>query len=124
MTLDLTSPQFSHDPYPTYAALRKDEPVPLINETRMGLGTAYMVTRYEDVLTVLKDPRFSNDSRKIKGGQKLPWWMPKTIIAFQSFMLSVDDPDHRRLRDLVHKAFSPKMIQEMNGRVERIADDL
>ena len=125
MTFDATSPQFRHDPYPTYANLRKNEPVPFITESSMGEMAAYLVTRYDDVVTVLKDARFSNDMRKVgERMDKMPWWMPKTIGTFQSSMLLVDDPDHRRLRDLVHKAFTPKMLQELNGRIEQISDEL
>src|SRR5689334_8650710 len=124
MTFDATSPQFRHDPYPTYATLRKDEPVPLIAQSTMGIGQAYLVTRYADVVTVLKDARFSNDMRKVGDRMTTPWWMPKSVVTMQNSMILVDDPDHRRLRDLVHKAFTPKMLQELNGRIETIADEL
>ena len=72
MTFDATSPQFRHDPYPTYANLRKNEPVPFITASSMGEMAAFLVTRYDDVVTVLKDPRFSNDMRKI--GERMGRW--------------------------------------------------
>ncbi len=122
MTLDITSPQFRHDPYPTYATLRKNDPVPFLNESSMG--EAFLVTRYEDVVTVLKDPRFSTDMRKTGTQVKAPWWVPKMVSTFQNSMLLVDDPDHRRLRDLVHKAFTPRRLQDMNTRIERISEEL
>lgn len=123
MALDTTSPQFRHDPYPTYAHLRKQEPVPFINEPVMG--KAWLVTRYDDVVTVLKDPRFSTDIRKVATQtMETPWWMPRVVTTFQNSMLLVDDPDHRRLRDLVHKAFTPRMLQDMNGVIERVTDEL
>ena len=123
MTLDTTSAQFRHDPYPTYATLRKNEPVPLINEVTMG--KAWLVTRYDDVVTVLKDPRFSNDSRKTATEvRKTPWWMPRVMSTFKDTMLLADDPDHRRLRDLVHKAFTPRRLQDINARIEIITDEL
>ncbi len=124
MTFDATSPQFRRDPYPTYANLRKNEPVPFISESSMGEMEAFLVTRYDDVITVLKDTRFSNDMRKVGEKIETPWWMPKVLSSFQSSMLLVDDPDHRRLRDLVHKAFTPKMLQDMNVRIDRISDEL
>ncbi len=124
MTLDTTSAQFRQDPYPTYATLRKNEPVPFINETAMGVGEAFLVTRYDDVVTVLKDARFSNDMRKIGANMNPPWWMPKTVATFQSSMILVDDPDHRRLRDLVHKAFTPRMLHDLTDRIAEITDDL
>ncbi len=123
MTLDLTSPQFNHDPYPTYASLRQNEPVTRIGHTRMG--EAWLVTRYDDVVTVLKDPRFSNDRRKTTSANiPAPWWMPRAVSTFQDSMLLVDDPDHRRLRDLVHKAFTPRMLQDITKRIENVTDEL
>ncbi|MEO8609050.1 MAG: cytochrome P450 [Chloroflexota bacterium] len=122
MALDVTSSQFRHDPYPTYAELRKNEPVPMLPQSMVG--NAFLVTRYNDVVTVLKDPRFSNDSRKTSVDLPSPWWMPKVLKTFQSSMLLVDDPDHRRLRDLVHKAFTPRMLQDMNARIISISDEL
>ena len=124
MTFDATSTQFRHDPYPTYASLRKNEPVPLLSETSLGIGAAFLVTRYDDVVTVLKDARFSNDYRKIGAHMNPRWWMPKVLSTFQSSMILVDDPDHRRLRDLVHKAFTPKRLQDLNGRIEIITEEL
>ncbi len=124
MTLDTTSPQFRHDPYPTYASLRKNEPVPLIGEAESAMGEAFLVTRYDDVVTVLKDPRFSTDMRKTGTQMKTAWWIPKVVSTFQNSMLLVDDPDHRRLRDLVHKAFTPRMLQDMNARIERISEEM
>ncbi len=124
MTFDATSTQFRHDPYPTYASLRKNEPVPLLSETSLGIGAAFLVTRYDDVVTVLKDARFSNDYRKIGADMNPRWWMPKVLSTFQSSMILVDDPDHRRLRDLVHKAFTPKRLQDLNGRIEIITEEL
>ena len=61
--VDLTSPAFRADPYPTYARWRAEAPV-----CRVKLPdkqTAWLVTRYDDAVTVLKDPRFGNDREKM-----------------------------------------------------------
>lgn len=114
--------QFRQNPYPTYANMRKDEPVPIIHQPVMG--DVFLATRYEDVVTVFKDMRFTNDVRKTSTVTSPPWWMPNIASSFQNTMLLVDDPDHRRLRDLVHKAFTPRMLTEMNSRIESITDGL
>ncbi len=124
MTFDTTSPQFRQDPYPTYANLREHEPITLLENTTMGLGRAFLVTRYDDVVTILKDTRYSSDMRKVGDTSQSKWWMPKALTTFQNSMILVDDPDHRRLRDLVHKAFTPRMLQDMNGVIENVTDEL
>lgn len=124
MTFDATSPQFRHDPYPTYANLRKSEPITLLEQSTMGLGRAFLVTRYDDVVTILKDARFSSDMRKVGDNSRSKWWMPKAMTTFQNSMILVDDPDHRRLRDLVHKAFTPRMLQDMTTVIENVTEEL
>jgi cytochrome P450 len=86
---------------------------------------SYVVSRYDDVLMVLKDPRFSTDNRKL--GQT-DWsqkrWVPSIFRAFMNSMVFVDEPDHKRLKTLVHLAFTPKMIQSMEAIIERLSDEL
>ena len=59
---DLTSPRFKANPYPFYARLRAEAPV---YRTRLaGRGTAWLVTRYGDVVDLLRDERFAKDWRE------------------------------------------------------------
>src|SRR5574341_439466 len=129
MAVNLAASEVRADPYPLYARLRQDEPVTLMDYPMMGPRTVptWLVTRYEDVLAVLKDPRFSNDMRKSRmtGSDRMNRrWMPRIFQSFQNMMITTDDPEHRRLRDLVHKAFTPRMIEGMTGRIEQVASDL
>ena len=78
----------------------------------------WLVTKYEDVLTVLKDGRFSKDY-----SQKLPW-MPPSIRPMLRNLLMLDPPDHTRLRSLVQKAFTPRLIDRLRERIQRVSDDL
>lgn len=78
------------------------------------------MTRYQDVLQVLKDPRFSGDQRK--GGNAGLKWLDQPWVLHA--MIAVDDPDHRRLRDLVHQAFTPRMIARVAHRVEALSQEL
>ncbi|MBX5483384.1 MAG: cytochrome P450 [Myxococcaceae bacterium] len=121
--LDIQTQAFRNDPYPHYARLRRDRPVVYVSSL---LGPAYLVTRYEDVKRVLDDERFKADARNVPGsaGPADPWWFPSSLRAFRENMLSTDDPQHKRLRTLVHKAFTPKRIEELTGTIERMVGEL
>jgi cytochrome P450 PksS len=126
--VDLTHPLFQEDPYPTFARLRRDEPVARVRGRRGPWGSAWLVTRYDDVNAVLRDPRFSSDIRQrwSRDGRP-PWWMalmPRSFTAIGSNMLVQDDPAHARLRNLVQKAFTPALVQNMAPRVEAITQQL
>lgn len=117
--LDQMSPAFRADPYPILARLRRESPV--VTTQRPVIGTIYLLTRYEDVTALFSDPRFANDPRNTVVNDPFDrWWTPRLLRAFQRNMLSSDEPDHRRLRDLVHKAFTPRRVEELKGSVERI----
>jgi cytochrome P450 len=72
--------------------------------------TAWLITRYDDALSALKDRRFSKD--KLNAGQKQPW-IPAFFKPLARNMLDLEDPDHARLRGLVHKAFAPKIVENI-----------
>ena len=122
--VDLTSPTFRADPYPTYARWRAEAPV-----CRVKLPdkqTAWLVTRYGDAVTVLKDPRFANDREKVmtpEQAARLPW-TPSVVKRLSRMMLSLDAPDHTRLRALVHKAFTPGLVANLVERIQTLTDEL
>lgn len=110
------------NPQAIYAQLREKEPVYAIE---VGDTRYWVTTRYEDCLTVLKNPQVGKEYRK-----KLPAELanrypsdPTTELADRS-MLFVDPPDHTRLRGLVHKAFTPRMIENLRPRIQAISQDL
>ncbi|WBX82047.1 cytochrome P450 [Virgibacillus salarius] len=108
---------FIANPYPTYNQLRKEEP---ITQIRLPDGQyAWFITRYEDALAALKDQRFIKDFRKLIHEDELNYY---TVL--DENMLFADMPDHRRLRGLVSKAFTPQMIVGMRGRIQEITDHL
>lgn len=118
--IDITNAEFKAFAYPFYAGLRAESP---IYRARVGAMGAWLVTRYDDVLSVLKDPRFVKEQRKVAGAsQRL--WMPKFVQVLETNMLDQDDPNHARLRGLVHKAFTPRRIEELQPRIQAIADQL
>lgn len=118
------NPDFTANPYPTYAELRRSAPVHRIAMPH-GQGL-WLITRYEDALAALKDPRFVKDRRQaLLPAQvaQMPSLPPAAQLLFEN-MLSLDPPDHTRLKTLVHKAFAPRLIQQLQPRIREIADFL
>ena len=92
------SSRMAQDPYPVYAAIRKCGPVHRSRLLRMRL-----ITRYADVDAILRDHRsFGNDPRKAALSRRQRRLLPPDE---ELTMLTLDPPDHTRLRALVNKAF-------------------
>jgi len=122
--VSITSPEFKADPYPFYARLRAEEPVcPVMLPDKR---TAWIVTRYDDAVAVLKDERFAKDRFKTLTPEQIAKqpWIPKMFMPLVRNMLDLDPPDHTRLRALVHKAFTPRLVEEMRERVQTLTDEL
>jgi cytochrome P450 len=121
--MDITRPEFKANPFPFYASLRKSEPV---YRARMGRIEGWLVTRYDDVLSALKDPRLAKDLRRVKNAAEMSKrpWTPEFLRSLESNMLDQDDPNHARLRALVHRAFTPARIERLQARIQAIANDL
>ncbi len=122
--LKLGSSAFKADPYPFYARLRAEAPVHRVSLPNRQ--TAWLITRYADVLATLKDPRLVKDRRNAinpEESSKEPW-MPGFFQPLTQNMLDRDPPDHTRLRSLVHQAFTPRRVEHMRERVQVITEDL
>ena len=103
---ELLSEEARTDPYEVYRRLRSADPV-----HRMRTIDAWALTRYRDVEGVLRDhERFSNVDR----------FFQETIPLS---LLELDPPEHTRLRSLVSKAFTPKAVAMLHGRIQKIADE-
>ncbi|NYH79734.1 cytochrome P450 [Actinopolyspora biskrensis] len=101
---------------PFYAELRKQEPV---SRVRLPYGeTAWLATRYSDVRTVFADPRFSRAESAERDEPRARPTQQRTGI------LTMDPPEHTRLRKLVAKAFTARRVEQLRPRAQRIADDL
>jgi cytochrome P450 len=121
-TFDPFAPEIRANPYPTYQRMREAGPVYWTPD-----GTP-MLTRYEDIIGILRDhDRWSNDSSNSKhaeaaGDADLGGGMLGAINARP--MLFTDPPDHTRLRGLVNKAFTPRVVDRLRPRMEAIVDEL
>ena len=101
---------------PLYAQLRRQEPVARV---RLPFGEdAWLATRYQDVKVVLGDPRFS---RAASVGRDEPRTSPQPIGGG---ILSMDPPDHSRLRRLVAKAFTARRVEQLRPVTAAIAGEL
>jgi pimeloyl-[acyl-carrier protein] synthase len=113
--IDLSSYEFLMDPYGTYRELReRPEPYWLPNQGRHG-GT-WLFTRYDDVVTILKEARLSRWLSREPAGE--------SATPFERSMLYQDPPAHTRLRGLVSKAFTSNRIKGHELRIAAIANEL
>ena len=115
-------PEVHANPYPMYARLRAEDPVHW-----SALMEAWVLTRYDDVVAVLTDSRFSADRRQARN--RFADEIARREEEFGPFgrtrtMLTSDPPEHTRLRRLVSKAFTPRMVEGLRPRIQEIVDEL
>ncbi|MEK4578778.1 cytochrome P450 family protein [Bacillus sp. FSL R12-0074] len=121
--INLASAQFKEDAYEIYKESRKMQPILFVNEVE--IGKEWLITRYEDALPLLKDNRLKKDMANVfSQDTKNMYLSVDNSDHLTTHMLNSDPPNHSRLRSLVQKAFTPKMITQLDGRIQRIADDL
>lgn len=123
-SIDVIAPAFKANPFPFYAHLRAEAPV--FPVTIPVKRRAWLVTRYDDVLQVLKDERFAVNRRNAMTPAQLKKqpWIPPMLKPLEQNMLSLDSPDHTRLRTLVHKAFTPRLVEGMRGQIQTLTNEL
>jgi cytochrome P450 len=90
-----------------------------------GQTPIWFVTRYEDAESVLlDDERFVRDPRLALSSEQLAGELPPFVPFIDSNMLNRDGDDHRRLRRLVSKVFTPRIVERLRPRIQEIADTL
>jgi cytochrome P450 PksS len=122
--VDIAGRTFKADPYPFFARLRAEAPVCRVPAP--DKHNTWLVTRYDDVVALLKDERFIKDRRAAltpEQAARQPW-IPAALRPLERNMLDLDPPDHTRLRGLVHRAFTPRLVEDLRGRVQEITDGL
>jgi cytochrome P450 len=122
--VNLASREFKANPYPYYARLRAEAPVCRV--TLPSRERVWLVTRYDDAALILKDERFIKNALTALTPAEAaaqPWFR-KMFRTLKRNMLELDPPDHTRLRALVHKAFTPRLVEQMRQRVEALTDEL
>ena len=125
---DLYSSDFREQTYETYSAMRADDPV-FRQPGLDGETPIWFVTRHEDALAVLlDDERFVLDAALALTPEELEEREEAAGALLDprvnTHLLTVDGDDHRRLRRLVSKAFTPRMVEGLRPRIQAIADEL
>jgi cytochrome P450 len=122
--VNIASPQFKADPFPFYARLRAEAPI--YRTTLPTREPAWLITRYDDALAVLKDERFVKDKANALTPAQLAGqpWFRRLFKSLQRHLLSTDAPHHTRLRALVSKAFTPRLVEQMRDRIQTLTDQL
>src|SRR5262252_887425 len=108
-------PEFLADPYPTYHRLRDEDPV---HHSPLDF---WVLTRYEDVAAALRDPRFIKEPIVSMVAARFGVSVPPGVGLS---MLDRDPPDHTRLRALVSKAFTPRVVDGLRPRIQKMVDEL
>ena len=120
--VDFASEAFLRDPQAGVASLRASGPVVA---TRFPIvGRVWVTTTHEAAAQVLKDSAVFTLRRQGGSPAGLPWWMPKFIATFANNMLTMDEPDHTRLRNIVDEAFRRRAVLGMEPHIRGIADRL
>src|SRR5690348_11370393 len=111
--MNIVSAEFKANPFPVFADLRASNPV--YRTTLPDKTVVWLLSRYEDVAALLRDERFTKNRRSALTDEqmrRLPW-TPPMFRPLERNMLDLDPPDHTRLRSLVHKAFTPSLVEQM-----------
>jgi cytochrome P450 len=118
---DLFGPEFSADPHPILAELRRTSPV---RQVTLPTGEdVWLVTRYDDARQALTDTRLSKN--RVESATVTSGLIPTELReAISADMLSSDQPDHSRLRRLVSAAFTGRRVESLRPRIQEITDDL
>jgi len=117
----LQSPH-KENPHPVYERARREEPV-YFNEVMQ----AWVVTRHEDLVTILRNPQRFSSLEATKGGPPYP---PEVLAILAEgtsrvpTLVDNDPPDHTRFRGLINKAFTPRRIAEREPYIRELANGL
>src|SRR5215208_6761830 len=140
--LDIGDPHFMADAYDTYADLRAKGPVSRVRfagdaeeegddkEERRGFfgrQETFFVTHYDEVVATLLDHRFAVDPRSVMSPEQVEQQEAQTPEEFRLFsrsIISLDPPDHTRLRKLVQPSFTGRGMQALRGTIQQVVDDL
>ena len=125
-SIDFGSAEFRRDPYPFFHRWRRDDPV----HFRAAHGD-WVLTRYRDVAAILRDPRFATGKRPAgsdswrrmlerRGSEKMVHLGSASHRLMNLWIVSMDGPDHARLRGVVAPAFSGERVEALRPFMEAV----
>jgi cytochrome P450 len=122
MEYDLDSPEFLANPYPIFDRMRRNDPI-----YWSAPNNYWVLTRYGDIASMaqselLSSNRIGAHSRRMSDETR-EHFRP-FFTAVSSWMLMIDPPDHTRLRGLVNKAFTPRVVENMRGLVQDLVNSM
>ena len=122
LDVDLTSPEALLNPYPLYDQVRTHDPVHW-NKA----DSSWYVMRFDDLMWILRDDRMSSERFKVLvrslSDEERERYAP-FIDSVTSWILMSDPPSHTRIRSLVNKAFTPRVIENMRARVQTLVNGM
>lgn len=120
--IDFNGREFHENKRAVYEWLREEAPV---HRARINIYNCFVLSRYEDCSNILKAPHvIRNRTTATGGGGRLPFPTPRSVKVLLDSMIFADGADHRRLRDLVHRAFTPGALRKLEQRLQTITHEL
>jgi cytochrome P450 len=129
-TLDLAAfdpsdSRLIRDPYPTYAKYREADPVHWGIASMRDLEGSWYLFRFEENAEILSNSDgYANNPATVGRELAVPEAFRPVAYIFQRWLGGMDPPDHRQLRAVLAKAFTPRRIAELRPRVEAITEML
>jgi len=120
---DPWAPEARANPLPLYARMRQEAPAVRVFDAARNMPV-WVVTGYKEAVELLRDSRFTKDSNKLPESSPERQRRSGDLNPLTRHMLSVDPPDHTRLRSLVAKAFTPRRVEELRPRITALAAEL
>ncbi len=120
--VDFTSPDYFRNPAAALEKLRAEGPVVEVSFPIVGKVWATTTQALAD--RVLKDTDIFTIRKEDGDVAGLRWWMPGIVRTFTNSMLSMDEPDHKRLRDIVDEAFRRRAVLGMEPHIQATAEQL
>jgi len=126
---NLLDPAVWADPYPFYHTLRSQAPIHWDESAGPSQGGAWVLSRHADVLAVLRDARVSAArlNRQVAVEALPEEYRAAAQQVFRAMphqLLFLDPPDHTRLRGLVNKAFTPRLLEGMRPHIAALVEEL
>ena len=107
-------------PHHWFKILREEDPVHF-HAGDAGQQDYWCITRYEDLKSISKNPTLFSSERM---GTIPRDPQPEALERLRVIMLNMDPPRHRQYRNLINKAFTPRMVKSLAARVDRMVDDI
>lgn len=109
---------FTVDPYPTYTRLREEAPVYYWPEARV-----WIVSRFDDVASVLRDPRLATDPAQVGLPAREEAMPPEIRAPFRQGLFALAPKDHARVRKAVSPAFTPRAVERLRPMIQALIDE-